>query len=114
MMNADQVRAYVAARWPGALQSPVALAVQALTTADEADRAIGFARLQCAQTVGVRAQMRDEAMLHAVRCIEACDAQGIAYDEETLSFNVETGFPDLHPDECDEAARKALKATGRG
>lgn len=45
-MNADQVRAYVAAKWPKALQSPVAQTVQEFCAADEADRAIKFAQLQ--------------------------------------------------------------------
>lgn len=103
-MNADEVRAYVAAKWPNAMKSPFALAVQSIAAADEADRAIDFARLQ---SVAADTQMRDDAMRHALQCIDVCEAQGIEYDEETLAFNIQSNFPDLDLDACDEIARKA-------
>lgn len=100
-MNADQVRAIVAAKYPQAMISPVAVLVKAIVAVDEADRAIKFAQIQ-----------RD-AVLHAIQCIDTCDAHGIAYDEETLAFNIESNFPELNLDECDEVAHEALRQTGK-
>lgn len=37
-MNADQVRAFVSACWPQAMQSPLAMAVRAVSAAHEAER----------------------------------------------------------------------------
>lgn len=45
-MNADQVRALVAAKFPGVLNSPPAVACASFAAADEADRAVQFASLQ--------------------------------------------------------------------
>ena len=112
-MNADQVRAFVAAKWPGAMQSPLAQSVQAFCAADEGSRAIDFAQLQSRATVCDQEQIRRDAMEHAMSCIDACDAEGIPYDAETLSFNVETCFPDLSLDECDDIARAAIAQTRR-
>jgi len=102
-MNADQVRAIVAAKYPQAVKSPVAVLVKAILAVDEADRAIEFVQIQA----------RRDAVLHAIQCIHTCGSQGIAYDEETLSCNIESNFPNLNLDECDEIAHEALRQTGK-
>lgn len=83
-MDAAAVAAYAAAKWPSAMQSPFALAVKSIT-------------------------VRDEAARHAVECLAARDG----WDEETLSVNIESNFPELDQDECDEIARAAI-AKARG
>lgn len=94
-MTADQVRALVAAKYPGALQSPLAQAMHgassmALLEASDADRAA----------------LRGEALEHARACLRARGGWTV----ETLGHNVESAFgPDLDADECDEIARMALK-----
>lgn len=112
-MTADQVRTLVAAKWPHAIQSPLAQSVQAFCTADDANRAIEFAQLQSRATECEQEQIRRDAMKHALSCIDACDAQGINYDAATLSDSIEEGFPDLLPDDCDAVARKAISLTRR-
>lgn len=106
-MNADQVRAIVAAKWPQAMQSPLAAMFAETAAHDEADRAIGFAKLQA--DAG-HAQMKRDAYAHAIDCIYACKAQGIDFDAETVSHNVECSFPELSIDECDDIAAAALAA----
>lgn len=104
-MNADQVRALVAAKWPEAMKSPLAQAVGAFCAADEADRAVGFAKLQAAATCAGRRELLDDAMAHAESCLYACDGWTV----ETLSCNIESAFGmDLDADECDEIARTAI------
>ena len=112
-MNADQVRALVAAKWPSAMQSPLAQSVQAFSAADEASRAIGFAQLKSRATVSDQEQIRRDAMAHALSCIDACDAEGIRYDAATLADSIEESFPDLDLDECDDIARAAITQTRR-
>ena len=107
-MNADQVRAYVNAKWPQAMQSPVAVACATLAAADEADRAVGFASLQARATASDTRRMRVAALAHAIDCIEACQASEIEYDRETLSHNVECNFPELSIEECDDIANRAI------
>ena len=104
-MNADQVRALVAAKYPAAQNSPLAQMFNGIASRDAADNAIGFAQLQAKAS---KAAMKRNAYQHAVDCIYVCDSQGIEYDTETLSFNVESNFPDLSVDECDDAAEMAL------
>lgn len=134
-MNADQVRALVAAKWPHALQSPLAQAVGAFCAADQADRAVSFASLQaratlagsgpkpcgdgckgcafCLQdsdTPAERTQVLADAMAHAEACLAACDGWTV----ETLGHNVESAFGgELDADECDDVAREALKRAGK-
>ena len=93
-MNADQVRAYVNAKWPAAMQSPVALAIGAIIATETAADAMALQRI--------------EAYRHAVQCVESCVACDIEYDEETISHNVECNFPDLSADECDAIAHRAI------
>ena len=108
-MNADQVRALVAAKWPHAMQSPLAQAVQSFCAADEADRAVGFAKLQAAATCAERRELLGDAMEHAEACLAACDGWTV----ETLGHNVESAFGmDLDADECDEVAREAMTRAG--
>ena len=104
-MNADQVRALVAAKFPKAQSSPLAQLFQSVTASDAADNAIEFAQLQAKAT---QAAIKRAAYNHAVDCIAVCESQGIDYDAETLSFNVECNFPELSVDDCDDAAEKAL------
>jgi hypothetical protein len=113
-MDADAVRAYVAAKWPQAMQSPLAQLFSGVAARDEADTAIEFAGLQSRVSIQAAKQMRSDAMDHALSCIDACDAAGVYYDEETLGHNIESAFgEDLSADECDEIARAAIaKATG--
>lgn len=112
-MNAHQVRALVATKWPSAMQSPLAQSVQAFCAAHEASRAIDSARLQSRATECEQEQIRRDAREHALTCIDACSAEGIRYDAETVSSNVETNFPELSLDECDDIARAAIAQTRR-
>lgn len=86
-MNADQVRAYAQAKWPEAMKSPLAVAINSIVASDE---------------------IRSAAYEHAVACITACDGMGIEYDEETIAGNVESNFPELSADECDAIAHRAM------
>jgi len=93
-MNADQVRALVAAKFPGVLDLPLAQAMlgassMALLESSDADRVILLA----------------DARAHADACLAACDGWTV----ETLGHNIESAFSgELDCDECDEIARKAL------
>jgi hypothetical protein len=93
-MNAEQVRALVAAKWPHALQSPLAQAMGATSA---------MALLESSDADAVA--LRGEAMAHAEACLRACDGWTV----ETLGHNVESAFgTELDADECDEIARAAL------
>lgn len=133
-LDADQVRALVASKWPEAMQSPLAQAVGAFCAADEADRAVEFASLQarvtfanggpkpcgdgcngCAfcrrdeDTPAERCQVLADAMGHADACIAACGGWTV----ETLSHNVESAFGmELDVSECDDIAREAMTRAG--
>lgn len=104
-LTADMVRAMVATKWPGLLDSPLAQAMHGASSmaqleASDADDAI--ARHE-------HAQMRSAALEHALACLWACDGWTV----ETLSNNIESAFGmDLDGDECDEIARQALGKTG--
>lgn len=93
-MTADEVRALVALKFPGVLNSPLAQAMHgassmALLEASDADRVILLA----------------DARAHAEACLRARNGWTV----ETLGHNVESAFGgDLDADECDEIARKAL------
>jgi len=104
-MNADQVRALVAAKFPGVLNSPLAVACASFAAADEADRAVKFASLQARATDAEARRVRADAMEHARACMDACGGWTV----ETLGHNIESAFGDeLDADECDDIARKAL------
>jgi hypothetical protein len=93
-MTADQVRALVAAKYPGVLQSPLAQAMHGASS---------MAMLESSDADLVA--LRGEALEHAQACIRACGGWTI----ETLGHNIESAFGgDLDADECDEIARKAL------
>ena len=100
-MNANQVNAYVAQKYPGANKSPLAMMFSGVIASDEADRAIDFAQLQAKAS---KAQMRREAFQHALDCIDANDE----HDEESVSTNTECHFPELGMDECDDLAEQAF------
>lgn len=93
-MTADQVRALVAAKFPGVLQSPLAQAMHgassmALLEASDADLVA----------------LRGDALDHAKACIHARGGWTV----ETLGHNIESAFGgDFDADECDDIAREAL------
>lgn len=90
-MSAEDVTAYVNAKWPEANKSPLAKMFDAARVADE--------------TLDVCDDDICEAVEHAHSCIDVCKAQGIEYDEETISHNVQSNFPHLDEDTCDSVAR---------
>lgn len=93
-MTADQVRALVAAKYPGVLQSPLAQAMHGASS---------MALLEASDADSVA--LRGEALEHARACIRARGGWTV----ETLGHNVESAFGgDLDADECDEIARDAL------
>lgn len=93
-MTADQVRALVAAKYPGVLQSPLAQAMHGASS-------MALLEASDADTVA----LRGEAMEHARACLRACNGWTV----ETLGHNIESAFGmDLSADECDDIARKAL------
>lgn len=93
-MTADQVRALVAAKYPGVLQSPLAQAMHGASS---------MALLEASDADAVA--LRGEAMEHASACLAACDGWTV----ETLGHNVQSAFgADLDADECDDIAREAL------
>jgi hypothetical protein len=100
-MDAAAVAAYVAQRFPAAMQSPFAQFAREVTARDEADAAIDFAQLsgkaECAAT-------KRAAYERARSCIESRGG----WVEETLSHNIRSNFPDLTDDECDEIAADTL------
>lgn len=105
-MNAEKVRALVAAKWPQAMQSPLAAACTIFAVVDEADRAVEFARLQAMATDADEKRLRADATEHAEACLNACSGWTV----ETLGHNIESAFGgDLEPDECDDIAREALR-----
>lgn len=80
----------------------------AFCAADEADRAVGFAKLQAAATCVERRELLADAMAHAEACLRARDGWTV----ETLGHNIESAFGmDLDADECDEIARACLGRT---
>ena len=93
-MTADQVRALVAAKFPGLLQSPLAQAMHGASAmtqleSSDADRVILLA----------------DAREHAEACLRALDGWTV----ETLGLNIESAFGgDLDAEECDEIARNAI------
>ena len=93
-MTADQVRALVAAKYPGVLQSPLAQAMHGASS---------MAMLEASDADAVA--LRGEALEHARACLRARGGWTI----ETLGHNIESAFGgDLDADECDAIARKAL------
>jgi NAD-dependent dihydropyrimidine dehydrogenase PreA subunit len=89
-MNADDVTAYVNAKWPDANKSPLAKLFDTAEVADE--------------VIDVSDDDISEAVEHAHSCIDACKANGIEFDEETISHNVKSNFPHLDEDTCDAVA----------
>ena len=93
-MNADQVRALVAAKYPGVLQSPLAQAMHGASS---------MALLEASDADAVA--LRGEALEHARACLRARGGWTV----ETLGTNIESTFGmDLDADECDQIARDAL------
>ena len=97
-LTTDQVRALVAAEFPGVLQSPLAQSMHgasslAMLESSNADRVILLA----------------DAREHAEACLRARGGWTV----ETLGHNIQSSFGlELDADECDEIARAAIaKAT---
>lgn len=97
-MTADQIRALVAAKYPGVLNSPLAQAMHGASSmvmleSSDADRVILLA----------------DAKAHANACLAACGGWTV----ETLGQNIESAFGmELDSNECDDIARAAIaKAT---
>jgi len=98
-LDAESMRRYAAAKWPKAMQSPLADAMgaasaMALLESSDADAAI----------------LRAEAMGAAEACLRFCGGWTV----ETLSANVESVMGgELDEDDCDDIARAAIaQATG--
>ena len=105
-MTVNQIRALVAAKWPEAMQSPLAVACATFAAADEADRAVQFAGLQARVTEAEARRVRADAMTHARACMDACGG----WTAETLGHNIESTFGgELDADECDSIAAEALR-----
>jgi hypothetical protein len=81
-MSAADVLLYVQAKYPKAMQSPVAQAIRAATD-----------------------PTLDEAVEYARQCLRLADG----WDVETLGHNIETNFPELEPEQCDDIAAAMLK-----
>lgn len=93
-MNADDIRALVAAKWPNAMQSPLAQAMHG---------ASAMAQLEASDAE--RVLLLADARQHAEACLAACDGWTV----ETLGHNIQSSFGlDLSDDECDDIAREAL------
>ncbi len=93
-MNANDVRNYVAAKFPGVLESPFAQAMHGASS---------LAMLEASDADAVA--LRGEAKAHALRCLDACDGWTV----ETLGYNIQSAFgPDLDAVECDEIAAEVL------
>jgi surface antigen len=93
-MDANQVRAYVALKFPGVLNSPLAQAMHG---------ASAMAQLEASDAN--RVILLADARAHANACLAARDGWTV----ETLGHNIESAFGmDLDADECDEIARAAI------
>lgn len=93
-MDAEAVRAFVAAKWPQAMQSPLAQAMHG---------ASAMALLEASDADAVA--LRGEAVAAAEACLAACDGWTV----ETLSVQIECATDgELGSDECDEIARAVL------
>lgn len=97
-MDSNQVRAYVALKFPGVLNSPLAQAMHGAS-----------AMAQLESSDAGRVILLADARAHAKACLAARDGWTV----ETLGHNIESAFGmDLDADECDEIARAAIaKAT---
>lgn len=94
ILNADSVRRYVAAKWPMAMQSPLAQAMHG---------ASAMAMLESSDADAIA--LRSEARAHAESCLVAVDGWTV----ETLGHNIESEFGmELDSDECNEIASAAM------
>jgi hypothetical protein len=92
----ELIRELVAAKYPQAMQSPLAQAMHG---------ASAMAMLESSDADAVI--LRADAMAHA----EACLRSRSGWTVETLGHNIESAFGmDLDADECDEIAREAMAA----
>ena len=92
-MDAKQVTAFVAACWPQAMQSPLALAVRSACAADEADIAVQAAAWFCDDTAAL---LRDAEVL-----AETWRHLGADEQREQVDAHLESGWPDV-PEELRE------------
>jgi hypothetical protein len=49
-----------------------------------------------------------DAVTHAKNCLESCDG----WDVETLSFNIECGYPEIDSDKCERIASAVMRFKG--
>lgn len=97
-LTADQVRAFVATKYPGVLNGPLAQAMHGAS-----------AMAQLESSNADRVILLADARAHAEACLAACGGWTV----ETLSHNIESSFGmDLDADECDEIARVAIAKAG--
>lgn len=108
-LTPEAIRAYVAQQWPEAMQSPLAQSVREFVAQDEADRAIATAKLRATVVIVAKDKERADAMEHARQCLDACGG----WDVDTLSTNIESSFPELDCDECDDIAADAIARFSR-
>jgi hypothetical protein len=87
-MTAADVTAYVNQKYPEANSSPLAQAFDAAQFSN------------CAIDDDIC-----EAVEHAHVIIDGYKANGIVYDEESISTHIESNFPHLDIDTCDSIAR---------
>jgi hypothetical protein len=104
-MNANQVRAYINAKYPSAAESPLAHLFAEVAATDKADQTIAFAGLQARASA---AQIRSDAVAHAESCLNACGG----WEIESLGFNIECNFDGLDAEECDDIAEAVMRKRG--
>lgn len=106
LAGSDQTAEELILGFRAAKNSPAGLACAKFIAADEADRAVQFARLQARATEAEARRVRADAMEHARACMDACGGWTV----ETLGHNIESAFGDeLDAVECDDIAREALR-----
>lgn len=93
-MDAKQVLAYAFAKWPEAMNSPLAKTCRAVVTAElqESERGTEYA----------------DAMDYALEVIDRCNEEGVEYDGDTLSATISGEFPELSGVDCDNIADAAI------
>ena len=104
-MNANQVRAYINAKYPSASESPLAHLFAEVAATDKAEQTIAFAGLQARATA---AQIREDAISRAESCLDARSGWTV----ETLSFNLECSIDGLNVEECDDIAEAVMRKRG--
>lgn len=58
--------------------------------------------------LAIHCQKHEVALAYSHEVISSCTANGITFDADTLSHNIESNFPHLNFTECDEIAELAM------